>query len=101
MLIAETKTHLVACKAKDYQQRILMMYHALAEFLTKEKFTTQDLFARFNASPPEFQIHSDDLTESGFAWVKQNLDRWMGTLDRRKKPIAYPDYIKTLERTLK
>ena len=101
MLIAETKIHLVACKAKDYRQRVLMIYEALAQFLTEQHFSTQDLHARFTASPSNFQIHTDDLTEPGLAWVKSHLDRWMRNLDRRKKPMEYEDYLASLAKTVK
>jgi hypothetical protein len=101
MIIAEAKIHLVACKEKEYQRRILMMYQALAEFLTSNKMVTQNLFTRFQESPETFEIHSEDLTEAGFDWIKSNLDRCMRNIDRRKKPMEYEDYQKSLVKTLK
>ena len=100
MLIAGTKIHSDANKNRDYQSRILEIYRALAYFLTEHAYAKNDLAIEFEKNERDFTIHSEQLTEEGFFWVKTNLDKWMRNMDRRKTKPDFNEYRRALEKTL-
>jgi F0F1-type ATP synthase alpha subunit len=100
MYLAGTKVHLQANKNLDYQSSVLIMFEALAKFITEHDYAVVNLAERFRENEGDFVISSDDLTEQGMSWAKNHLDKWMGRMDRRKSPPSIESYILALEKTV-
>ncbi|HVU16319.1 MAG TPA: hypothetical protein VHD32_05320 [Candidatus Didemnitutus sp.] len=99
MVIIDSRPHFAASKRRDWWEAKVKLFHALAQFLTEEKFCRSNVLARFEAEPTAWQLIDDDFTPAGMRWVKEQLHPWLRRLDRRKTTLSFEEMLASLRKT--
>ena len=84
MIFDDISVHIRANKNTEYQSRVIDRFDVFTKFLTNSKFTKVNLHEEFLSNPKSFKIQSEQLTEDGMQWMKNNYDKWLRKIDRKK-----------------
>lgn len=96
-LIDEVGIHYNASKDRDYRNRVLNRFSAFVEFLQANGLTTRQLLESNSRPPVAFRIMRSDLTDEGFALVKEAYDKWLKAMNSRQSAID----VSLLEKSLR
>ena len=70
----------------ETREEIVRRFFVIANFLQTNGLTTHDLSCNEADIGDAFRIHSDDLTEEGFAVMKAAYAKWLGKVDHGMPP---------------
>ena len=81
----------------ETREDVVRRFFILAQFLQKNGLVKHQLAKDENDITDDFAIRTDDLTEEGYAIMKEPYDRWLHRVDNGMDPAN----VTSLERGLK
>lgn len=70
----------------DPPERYYSMHWHLTDFLQRHGLTKRVLASSLTDITDDSQIHTDDLTDEGFEFMRSGYQKWLRALDRGKDP---------------
>lgn len=83
-VIDDAAIHFEASKNSDYRDHVVQRFTTFIEFLQKNGLTQRIILQPGQKPSSDLKIMKSDLTDEGFAVVKESYDRWLRGIENGK-----------------